>query len=649
MTEDGKRAAGLPEGFSYRAFISYSHRDKAHVRRLHREVESYRIPPKLVGQVTAVGVVPRRLTPVFRDRDELPASSDLGTQLRAAIRGSMFLIVICSPASAKSHWVNQEIINFKKAHGEGNLLALIVGGTPYASAIPGREDDECFPQALRYVLGPDGELSDVPTEPIAADLRPDADGPRLARLKLIAGLTGLKLDELVQRETQRRVRQISFIASGAMAGMVLTGGLAFYANAARIEANKQREIAEKEAAAARAASDFLAGTFELSNPATENPRTVTALTILGRSADRARQELAGQPAIQSRLLATLGRAYNNLGLLAEARTAVELSMPAISKSGPDGAEALLVLANTYLKQGDLEKSLATVRKAEAMLGRDPNEHTLLRGLAATTEGRIATSTSDVKRGVAAFDRALAYYRAGDDPPPAQMAMALNNRGLLLSDDGQFEAAEGSLKEALDLFSRAQGKDHLNTGKTWFALAQNAFNAGKLADAEMRIANALRIERKLLESDNPILADTLSMQGQIQQGRGKLAEAERSLREAIAIYRKAFPQGHHLIGIADVYLGLIEAERGRTDAALATLDDAKRNYDVGYGKVHPNHGDLLVNRATVLAKAGRMAEAQASCASGITILRDTLGADASFTKSSAATCQALAKPQKVALR
>ena len=100
MAEDRKRAGALPEGFSYRAFISYSHRDKALVRRLHREVESFRIPPKLVGRVTSVGEVPRRLTPVFRDRDELPASSDLGTQLRAAISGSMFLIVICSPASA---------------------------------------------------------------------------------------------------------------------------------------------------------------------------------------------------------------------------------------------------------------------------------------------------------------------------------------------------------------------------------------------------------------------------------------------------------------------------------------------------------------------------------------------------------------------
>ena len=75
-------------------------------------------------------------------------------------------------------------------------------------------------------------------------------------------------------------------------GMLVAGGLALYANARRIEANEQRVIAQREAAAAKAASDYLVGTFELSNPATENPRTITALTILGRSADRARQELA---------------------------------------------------------------------------------------------------------------------------------------------------------------------------------------------------------------------------------------------------------------------------------------------------------------------------------------------------------------------
>jgi len=54
-----------------------------------------------------------------------------------------------------------------------------------------------------------------------------------------------------------------------------------------------------------------------------------------------------------------------------------------------------------------------------------------------------------------------------------MASALNNRGLLLSDDGQFDAAEKSLSESLALYRRAVGDNHLLTGQTWYALADNS--------------------------------------------------------------------------------------------------------------------------------------------------------------------------------
>jgi hypothetical protein len=90
----------------------------------------------------------------------------------------------------------------------------------------------------------------------------------------------------------------------------------------------------------------------------------------------------------------------------------------------------------------------------------------------------------------------------------------------------------------------------------------------------------------------------------------------------------------------VYLALAEAARGRTAVALAEMDEAKHNYDVGYGKLHPNHGDLLVNRATVLAKAGRLSEARKDCAEGLKILDQTLGADAAFTKADAKVCAKL---------
>jgi eukaryotic-like serine/threonine-protein kinase len=81
----------------YWAFISYSQRDEKWARWLHRAIEGYRVPARLVGKPTRSGVVPKRLFPVFRDRDELSTSPDLGGSIVESLTQSRFLIVICSP------------------------------------------------------------------------------------------------------------------------------------------------------------------------------------------------------------------------------------------------------------------------------------------------------------------------------------------------------------------------------------------------------------------------------------------------------------------------------------------------------------------------------------------------------------------------
>ncbi len=91
----------------YRAFISYSQRDKRHATRLHKALESYRVPKG----VTASGVdkEPRKLGRFFRDNEEMGAAADLGAALRGAIADSESLIVVCSPHAAQSKWVNEEV------------------------------------------------------------------------------------------------------------------------------------------------------------------------------------------------------------------------------------------------------------------------------------------------------------------------------------------------------------------------------------------------------------------------------------------------------------------------------------------------------------------------------------------------------------
>jgi len=228
----------------YYAFLSYSHKDKDIADWLHRELERFRVPHSLAGKLTANGVVPRRLTPVFRDQHDLSAGADLAEEIKAALAASQFLIVLCSPTAATSRWTNAEIESFKRTRPEGCVLAAVVAGEPFASDVPGREEEECFPPALRFRYDRRGRQTTRRAEPLAADFREGAEGKRLAFLKLVAGMLGVGLDDLVQREQTRRHRQLAWLAAASLGGMAVTSTLAVTAIQARDEAREQRREAE---------------------------------------------------------------------------------------------------------------------------------------------------------------------------------------------------------------------------------------------------------------------------------------------------------------------------------------------------------------------------------------------------------------------
>lgn len=224
----------------YRAFISYSHADTKWANWLVRRLEGYRVPARFHGQVAPLGTVGPRIAPVFRDRDELPTTGRLGDTITAALRESATLVVICSPASAKSQWVQQEIIAFKRLWGETPVFAFIVGGEPKAA---GTEAD-CFSPALRTEVGPDGQLSAISAEVIAADARPHADGKEGAFVRLVSGLLGVGFDELRQREQTRRLRRMTLIATSSALGMAVTLSLAVVAWRARNDAQRRQDKGE---------------------------------------------------------------------------------------------------------------------------------------------------------------------------------------------------------------------------------------------------------------------------------------------------------------------------------------------------------------------------------------------------------------------
>ena len=220
MTE-GLQSAELNARRRFAAFISYAHTDSAIAAKLQARLERYRLPKHLASAHTGGQA---GLGQIFRDREDLAAAPSLSDAIRAAIAEAEALIVICSPDAVASRWVGEEIALFRSLHPDRPILAAVVRGTPA----------ESFPAAL----------TEGGSEPLAADLRKEADGESLGFLKIVAGIAGVPLDALVQRDAQRRIRRVMWITGGALAAMLIMGIMTTLALQARNEAARQRAEAE---------------------------------------------------------------------------------------------------------------------------------------------------------------------------------------------------------------------------------------------------------------------------------------------------------------------------------------------------------------------------------------------------------------------
>ena len=204
----------------FRAFLSYSHADAEIAAKLHHRLETYRLPSRL-RDVEEGGA--DRLVPIFRDREDLPAADDLSESVKAALEVSDTLVVLCSPEAAASQWVNREIEAYRELHPDRPVLAALVRGEP----------QEAFPRALTRGR-----------EPLAADLRPESGDGKLGFLKVVAGITRVSLDTLIERDAQRRLRRVIGITVASVAGMLIAGAMTVVAIQSRNEAQRQRAEAE---------------------------------------------------------------------------------------------------------------------------------------------------------------------------------------------------------------------------------------------------------------------------------------------------------------------------------------------------------------------------------------------------------------------
>jgi tetratricopeptide (TPR) repeat protein len=575
----------------YRAFISYSHRDSRWASWLHAALESYRPPKPLVGKMTESGEVPKRLTPVFKDRDELPSAVDLGALVNAALKESACQIVICSPNSAKSRWVNEEILAFKRLGREDRIFSLIVAGEPNATDIPGREQEECFPPALRFRLGTDDALGDVRTEPIAADARPGKDGKHRAALKLIAGLLGVGFDTLRRREQQRRNRRLFALSCAALAGMVVTSGLAVFAVIQRDRAQRQTARAEAEARTAQETTRFLVDLFKISDPSEARGNTVTAREMLDKGAARVQSELAKEPGIQARLMDTLGMVYTGLGLYPQARPL-------------------------------LDQAVATRRR---LPGVDPLELSDSLG----HQGTVMQLQAEYDAGEKAYREAIRIAAARPNDRQAQVALATSLYGLgtLLDLEGRFADAQTNLRAALKLQQTLFGSVDPAIARTMKDLARAVADGGNLNGAIPLMRRAVSMERALYPNEpHPDLAETLNDMGLLLDERGDLDESEKFYRESLAMYQRLLGDKHPYVATALENVALILQDKGDLAGAETLYLQSLHMRAELVGEKHPDYAITLFDVALLQYDQGKTQDAFANLRQVLAIYRNVSSSD-----------------------
>lgn len=245
--------------YHYKAFISYRHAelDTKVAVEIQNRIERYIIPGSIRREL---GI--KSIGRVFRDKDELPSTSDLNDNIKNAIINSEYLICICSPRYIESIWCQKEIEFFLESHDKHHVLTVLAEGDPY----------EVVPEILckETVTVKDENGNDVTIEtklePLSCDYRGDRHRARTEEFpRLAAVLIGCRYADLRQKMRKRRMRIAAAAGAfaAALAGYFIWSYINIQNNYRRSLINQSQYLASSARAALDANDNMLAAQLSL--------------------------------------------------------------------------------------------------------------------------------------------------------------------------------------------------------------------------------------------------------------------------------------------------------------------------------------------------------------------------------------------------
>ena len=416
--------------------------------------------------------------------------------------------------------------------------------------------------------------------------------------------TAERLDWVRAKPARHRRRAL---VTAAMVGLAL---LSAFTTVQTFRARREARRANAEAEAARQVSDFLVGLFKVSDPGQARGNSVTAREILDRGASKIDQDLKTQPLVQARLMSTMGRVYDSLGLYDQAVPLFESALATRRQlSGEqhlDAAESLIALGGVRWHKGEYDAARPLLEQGlairERLLGPDaPLVADSLHNL-----GNLLYSRGDYDAGQRLLERAL-VLREKSTPGGADVAATLNSLGAIAYRRGNYAEAGRLWERTLAIREKTLGPDHPWVAQTLNNLAIVHTFTNDPAGARPLLERAIGIQQKVLGPKHPDLASGLMNLGDVLSALGDDTAARPYYERAVAILEEASPGNPERARFLD-RLGRLTLKQGDAAAARRFYEQSLALRERVLGPGNHEVADSLTGLADCARHEGRAAEA-----------------------------------------
>jgi serine/threonine-protein kinase len=411
----------------------------------------------------------------------------------------------------------------------------------------------------------------------------------------------------IRTKPARRRRQA--VAVTAMIGLAL---LSAFTTVQTFRAQREARRANQEAEAARQVSDFLLGLFKFSDPREARGNTVTAREILDRGASKIDQDLKDEPLLQARLMDTMGRVYDQLGLYDQALPLLESALATRRRlhgeAHLDVAESLVGLGGVRWHKGEYEAARPLLEEGLKLRERLRGPEAPLVADSLHNLGNLLYSRGDYDTGQRLLERALAI-REKNTPGGADVAATLNSLGAIAYRRGYYAEAGRLWERTLAIREKTLGPDHPLLAQTLNNLAIVHTFTNDPAGARPLLERAVQIQQKVLGPKHPDLASGLMNLGDAVSALGDDCAAKPYYARAVAILEEVSPGNPERARFLDRLAGLTLKE-GDAAAARRLYERSLALREKALGPNNHQVADSLAGLAECARREGRTKEAAA---------------------------------------